>query len=334
MKSIFSIIILIFSVGCGGQSVYEDKVFSSTLPKVELPADNPFNAEVVALGKALFFDAALSKNGEVSCASCHFPVKAFTDMVALGNKGVSKKSLLRHAPTLVNLAYATNGLFWDGGAKNLESLVFAPLTHPDEMGADLRDVEEYLKQNSSYNKTIKSLYDTEDVKAQFAAKAIAQYVRTLVSDQSKYDRVMRAEDSFSEMEAKGYRIFQENCNACHSEPLLTDNIFHNNGLDGDFTDPSFEYIDSGRYRITHDTLDLGKFKTPTLRNISITAPYMHDGRFKTIDEVLNHYDNGINTSTTLDSLLYQDSKLGLPLSSEKKAQLKAFLFTLTDFLFL
>jgi cytochrome c peroxidase len=321
-------IILIFLSACAEPNLTpETTYFPNDFPTL---AENQtaLNKEIIDLGKQLFFDQNLSVNGAVSCASCHFPEMSFTDGKALSSNGVSGNQLERHSPALVNLAYMDNGLFWDGGAKNLESLVFAPLTHPDEMGADLEDVNNYLA-NGYYESAIKSVFKVDEVKVQYAAKAIAQYLKTLTSDQSKYDSMRRGLVNFDNVEQKGYELFKANCNSCHTEPLLTDNSFHNNGLDASF-DTADESLHSGRYRITHQAEDIGKFKTPTLRNVAITAPYMHDGRFTTLDQVLNHYQNGINNSATLDPLLINDNSPGIAFTNDEKASLIAFLQTLTD----
>lgn len=335
MKFIFGTLLLLSLVACDSKQTSEGNVFfPHDFPMPVIPADNPMNEDIVFLGKQLFFDRNLSSNKQVNCATCHMPGKSFADFQALGTRGVTGKPLVRHSPALINLAYINKGLFWDGGAKNLESLVFAPLTHPDEMGGNLEEVEVYLRQHMSYAKTIKKLFKVEEVKVQFAAKAIAQYVRSLVSYQSKYDSVRRGESDFSATEFKGYQLFQKNCSACHQEPLLTDNQFHNNGLDASFEDVSEELMFTGRYRITHDSLDVGKYKTPTLRNVALTAPYMHDGRFTTLDDVLTHYTQNVQKSATLDTVLYTEDKLGIKLSSTEKVQIKAFLETLTDSYFI
>ncbi|GAB3334619.1 cytochrome c peroxidase [Marivirga atlantica] len=321
-------IILIFLSACAEPDLTpETNYFPNDFPTL---AENQtaLNKEIIDLGKQLFFDQHLSANGEVSCASCHLPEMSFTDGEALASNGVSGNQLERHSPALVNLAYMDNGLFWDGGAKNLESLVFAPLTHPDEMGADLEEVNNYLAKGF-YESAIKSAFKVDEVKVQYAAKAIAQYLKTLVSDQSKYDSMRRGLVNFNNEEQKGYELFKANCSSCHTEPLLTDNSFHNNGLDASF-DTADESLHSGRYRISHKVEDIGKFKTPTLRNVVITAPYMHDGRFKSLDQVLNHYQNGINNSATLDPLLINDNSLGIAFTTDEKASLMAFLQTLTD----
>ncbi len=331
-----SIILLMLMSACFAPQEDETGTFYQPIgfPEVNFPATNDYSAKRVELGKTLFFDQSLSLNHQVSCASCHLQEIAFTDAAALSKLGVTKKPLLRHTPALINMAWAENGLFWDGGAKNLESLVFAPLTHQDEMGANLVDVENYVNENKKYQKAFKEAYGVEKIKSQYVAKAIAQYVRTIVSDQSKYDSVRRGVAVFTEIESKGYQLFIKNCSTCHTEPLMADNQFHNNGLDSVFTNAEEEGIFQGRFRITHDTLDLGKYKTPTLRNVALTAPYMHDGRFETLEEVLDHYSGGVKYSNTLDSLLYNAHLVGITLTETDKQALLSFLNSLTDFHFI
>jgi cytochrome c peroxidase len=332
---LFGIIILLFLGACNfteekASSFYQPEDF----PLAAFPSSNKFSDLKMKIGRQLFFDPSLSSNLEVSCASCHLQSKAFTDGVDLSAIGVTKKALQRHTPALINLAWMENGLFWDGGAKNLESLIFGPLMHPDEMGADLDQVLNYVRGNQYYADAIKEAFAIEEIKVQYVAKSIAQYLRILVSDQSKYDSVRRELATFNLVEQKGYELFQMNCSSCHQEPLLTDNQFHNNGIDSVFSNSEEEGVYLGRFRISHDETDIGKYKTPTLRNVALTAPYMHDGRFGTLEEVLNHYAEGVNLSPTLDSSLLRQGRAGIVLTQGEKVQLMAFLNSLTDFQFI
>lgn len=304
------------------------------------PNHNPTTVAGIKLGERLFFDPRLSANGRLSCASCHLPNLAFTDGVSLTTIGVSGKALHRHAPTLVNIAYADKGLFWDGGSNNLESLSFGPLQHPDEMGLDNLDkimaMVSSLEKDTSYPLLFESAFGKDTITTVRISQALAQYQRTLIYANSTYDRYVLSgnESIFTEKEAKGFQLFQENCAMCHVPPLFTDHLYHNNGLDSSFSDDSHEGVYQGRYRITLKEEDLGKFKTPTLRNIQITAPYMHDGRFQRLEEVLNHYAEGIRYSKTLDSALTKEGYLGLSFTPEEKQHLVAFLNTLTDSTFM
>ncbi len=305
---------------------------SSTLQQESFPQleRNPMSKEGVLLGKALFYDPALSQNGEVSCASCHAPDQAFSDGLALSDQGVSGKKLHRHSPALFNMAWH-KGLFWDGGATNLESLIFGPLTHPDEMGADLNEVIHYLNGSSLYPEMFEAAFETDSITSSLIGRSLAQFVRSLVSQDSKYDQWKREETQFDNIEIQGYQLYQKHCSSCHTEGLFTDLEYHNNGLDISYPDPAeLEGIYLGRYRISFDEQDKGAFKTPSLRNIALTAPYMHDGRFADLEEVLDHYDHGVKVNESLAPEL----KMGIQLNADERAELLAFLETLTDYKFI
>lgn len=295
------------------------------------PDRNMLSEEGVDLGKRLFFDPKLSANGQVSCATCHSPELAFSDGFALASHGVSGNVLHRSAPVIFNLAWQSEGLFWDGGANNLESLNFGPLTHPDEMGADLGEIVNYLESDADYRQQFNLIFGEEQIQSAQVSRAISQYVRTLISQDSKYDRWKRNEAELTKLELTGYKLYQKNCSSCHQEGLFTDRRFHNNGLDKEYPNPpELEGLYQGRYRITSDPEDLGAYKTPTLRNSALTAPYMHDGRFQTLDEVMDHYQMGIQTNESLAPILTK----GIKLNTTEKEAIIAFLNTLTDSLFI
>lgn len=298
-----------------------------TLPQVSF---NPTDKKAIILGRKLFFDVNLSSNNRISCASCHMPQKAFTDGVALTNIGVSGASLHRNSMPLFNLAWNTTGLFWDGGATNLESLSIGPLTHPDEMAENILSLPLELSQDQEYVTLFAEAYPEENgsITIQKILKALAQYMRVLISARSRYDLSILYPNVqvFNDLERKGLQIFDKKCNSCHdrSKHLFTDNQFHNNGLDNHFS-TAHEMVAMGRYRITFKQEDIGKFKTPSLRNLSYTAPYMHDGRFATLQEVLNHYKSGVKDYPTLAPQLKSIS-----LTDEEIQALIAFLKTLDD----
>ena len=293
--------------------------------------DNPLTTAGVTLGEKLFFDSKLSGNNRISCATCHEPDLAFSEGSALSTKGISGKPLLRHVPSLINLAWSQNGFFWDGGSKNLESQAFGPLAHEDEMFQDLQELEEELKTDPEYSELFQNAFQSE-IAINLAVKALAQYQRSLVFADSKYDKYIRNEDAvaLNEQELKGYTLYLDKCAQCHQSDLFTDDEYHNNGLDATFSDFSHDELFLGRYRVTRNPDDIGKYKTPTLRNIAITAPYMHDGRFSSLEEVLNFYNSGVQDSKTLDPLLKQDTKPGIELNADEQEALIAFLNTLTD----
>ena len=297
-------------------------------PEIHTPKRNPLSREGIDLGKMLFYDPMLSSNGRVSCASCHLQQLAFTDGQPLSQNGVSGKPGRRNTPTLTNLVFQ-EFFFWDGGAQNLESQSFAPLMHADEMDINLTALCKRLSEHPIYSQKFKLVFQKDSITSSQIVRALAQFQRTLISSNSHYDQVMKGDLEFTEGEARGLNIFQLHCKSCHPPPLFTDNDFHNNGLDSIFSS-EHEGIGKGRYRITLNKKDMGKFKTPTLRNISKTSPYMHDGRFTSLHEVLKHYQSGIIPSETLDSLLMVNPLL----SDSEIVELGAFLETLTDTEFL
>lgn len=294
--------------------------------------DNPLTKEGIELGRLLFYDTRLSGNNRLSCASCHRQNIAFSDEAALSNIGVSGKTLPRHAPALINLAWANHGLFWDGGSTNLESQAFGPLTSEDEMGQNLSELVYELSQVPDYVKRFKQVF-TIEINAASVVKALAQFERTLISGNAKYDQYVRKEKGaiLTMEELEGLSLVNAKCRSCHAGELFTDDQYHNNGIDRDFSNDMLDGIYQGRYRISYDLADLGKFRTPTLRNVLLTAPYMHDGRFDTIEEVLEHYHSGVKVSSTTDALLFQNSgEAGIPLSTKDKKAIIAFFGTLTD----
>jgi cytochrome c peroxidase len=290
---------------------------------IDFPKRNPLTNQGIDLGEKLFFDTNLSSNGKVSCASCHIPKLSFSDGKKLSSAGASHELLKRNSPALINLAWM-NSFFWDGGVKNLESLPFASLTNPDEMGANLNDIVGYLNQSDDYTKEFKNAFEIDTISSAYVVRALAQFQRTLISANSKYDQVQKGQVSFSQEELAGEKIFTQKCSSCHVPPLFTDNVFHNNGLNSYFPRAN-EDVRAGRYRITLDSVDLGKFKTPTLRNLKVTSPYMHDGRFSTLQEVLIHYQKGVKNSSTVDQGL-----LSSILEERDIKLLLTFLFTLND----
>lgn len=292
---------------------------------------NPLTRDGIALGKKLFFDKRLSGNNTVSCATCHHPELAFSDGVALTSSGISGNQLLRNSPALINLAWANNGLFWDGGSTNLESQAFAPLAHHDEMFQNLDQLIEELDDTPGYRQLFIKAFG-QGVTQSNIVKALAQFERTLISGNSRYDKFLRNENgvALSALELQGLALAEQSCFSCHATPLLTDNQYHNNGIDNDFSDNSALGMFQGRFRVTNNPDDLGKYKTPTLRNIEKTSPYMHDGRFATLEQVVNHYSSGILQSPTLDPQLTHNGTAGLDFSPGQKQALLAFLKTLTD----
>ncbi len=311
--------------------------FPQNFGQPTLPEDNPITVDGVKLGKTLFFDPILSKDSTMSCASCHIQSLGFNENKAksIGIKGLESD---RSSMSLINLAYKNKGLFWDGRTKTLEEQALIPVEHPKELAAAWPEVEEKLKKLPRYTLLFRKAFgikNASEISRNLAAKAIAQFERTLISSNSKFDLVLAGKERFSDLELYGYKMYLDEdpdvkdaeCGHCHSIPLMTSNEFFNNGLDAA---PNLtEFSDVGLGKITGRMIDNGKFNAPTLRNIMLSAPYMHDGRFKDIDEVLDHYSSGGNWAPNKDPLIYPVSFTSL----ERRA-LKAFLSTLTDTAFI
>ena len=299
------------------------------LPPI-IPVNNPQTIEGVALGKRLFFDNILSANHTQSCASCHAPQHAFTDIEQFSD-GVDGILGTRNSMPIFNAAWNYDELFfWDGRAFSLEHQAIEPVENPIEMHNTWDVVIDRLQQHPEYPELFNSAFGTTTITQDLTTKAIAQFERTLISGNSKFDNYLLGQVSLTPQELNGFNVFMDeergDCFHCHgneNNPLWTDNIFHNNGLDATFTD-------LGLGEITGDPADNGKFKTPSLRNLAYTAPYMHDGRFSTIDEVINHYSEGLQNSPTIDPLMKNVDAGGVHLSPEDKADLKAFLLSLSD----
>ncbi|MEZ4450851.1 MAG: cytochrome c peroxidase [Nannocystaceae bacterium] len=293
------------------------------------PARNPITAEGVALGRRLFFDPGLSRTGTIACATCHRPELGFSDG-GERSVGASGRPLRRHTPALVNLAWM-DGYFWDGGARDLESQVFAPLFSDDEMGADLDSLLATLRGDPGYVDAFRQAFGAAP-SLPFVARALAQYERTLVAADSRYDRHVRGEDptALGVDERRGLELFRQSCAGCHVPDLFTDGAYHNTGLDAVFPE-DHERVAWGRARITGECGDIGKFRTPSLRNVALTAPYMHDGRFATLGEVVDHYRGGFVRSPTLDPRIAgPDGAPRIVLSDDDAAALVAFLEALTE----
>ncbi|MFN4122146.1 MAG: cytochrome-c peroxidase [Flavobacteriales bacterium] len=296
-------------------------------PQMVIPADNPMTVEGVELGRRLFFDKILSKNFTQSCASCHNNEFGFTDhgnRVSVGVEGIAGT---RNSMTIANLGF-NRRFFWDGRAMSLEEQALDPVPNPIEMNLPWLEAMQRLNTNTTYKQLFKKAFNTDFIDSLHVAKALAQFMRTMISSNSKFDKRMRFESNFTASEANGFVIFNTekgDCFHCHNIDggrLFTDNLPRNNGLDAVFTD-------LGVGAITGNPNDNGKFITPTLRNIALTAPYMHDGRFQTLEEVIEHYNNGGQPSATIDPLMKNVGE-GLNLSAQDKADLVAFLKTLTD----
>ncbi len=287
---------------------------------------NPLDSATVQLGRALFYDPVLSSDSTISCASCHSPYNAFTHIDHALSHGIKDRIGTRNSPVLVNLAWGKH-FMWDGAVNHLDVQALAPLENHVEMDENLSHVLQKIGRQEKYRKLFQRSFHSETITGERFLKALSQFMLTLVSSDSKYDRVMRGENGiqFTESESKGYDLFKQHCAFCHTEPLFTNQSFQNNGLA-----PDSMLQDIGRMKITQKPLDSLKFKVPTLRNIERSAPYMHDGRYRNLQMVLFHYSSNILSSPTLAPEL----RKGIDLSENDKRNIIAFLKTLTDNTFL
>ena len=298
----------------------EDRVW--LLGEPPAPPDNATTPARVELGKALFFDPRLSGNGTISCASCHNPSLGWSDGLRTG-VGISGSVLGRATPTVLNTAYNTQ-FMWDGRKKSLEDQALGPMKTPEEMKTDFTAALALLNRISGYRAMFHAAYPGEPISEETVAKAIAAFERTVVSKDSRFDRWIAGDRSaLTPQEHRGYKLFIDpakgNCAVCHKPPNFTDNGFHNIGI---AHAPGQE--DAGRFKIRPVAISKGAFKTPTLRDIELTAPYFHSGSARTLAEVVEHYDRGGDDRSNLSPEVRK-----LNLSAAEKADLVAFMKSLT-----
>ena len=283
-------------------------------------SSNHLTDQKIYLGRVLFYDPILSKDKTISCASCHLQYTAFTHVDHALSHGIEDKVGTRNAPSLINLAWHKS-FMWDGAINHLDMQALAPIAHPAEMGFSIDSVIIRLQHATKYKKLFFEAFHDTTITGERFLKAITAFELILISSDAKYDSVLRKQSTFTVQEAKGYNLFKQNCATCHTEPLFTNLNFENNGLSPDST-----LNDIGRYKISNDSNDLYKFKVPTLRNIEFSYPYMHDGRYKTLNEVLNHYSQHIYPYSNLATQL----QLPINMNADQKVDIIAFLLTLTD----
>lgn len=281
--------------------------------------NNKQNYDRFDLGRDLFYDPILSSDSTISCASCHSQTHGFGDHNVNFSLGVNNTLGKRNSPALSNLAWYPN-FMWDGGINHIETFSFAPITNPLEMHETMANVVAKLNASEDYKAKFKKAYGSETVTDQHLLKALAQFMAMMISAESKYDNYVLGKTTFTSAEENGLQLFRSHCASCHTEPLTSSFGFANNGIDSDFTN------DLGRGLVTQDPNDNGKFRIPSLRNVSLTYPYMHDGRFFTLSQVLDHYSNGIVQSSTLDPSL----GTGFNFTAQEKQDIISFLNTLTD----
>ncbi|MEY3342372.1 MAG: hypothetical protein RL090_56 [Bacteroidota bacterium] len=283
--------------------------------------NNEVNRKRFELGRKLFYDPILSRDNTISCGSCHQQEGAFAHIDHRVSHGIDNLNGNRNSPALFNLAWH-NSFFWDGGVNHIEVQPISPIQNPVEMDETLANVVQKLQSSSTYRTLFRDAYGSDSITSQMMLKAMSQFMALLISADSKYDKYIRGESggTLTAQELSGLNLFRQKCGSCHVEPLFTDLTFRNNGLDSVFVD------DPGRALITQSPADSGKFKVPSLRNIELSFPYMHDGSINTLDKVLNHYSTGVKNSTTLDPILNG----GIQLTTQEKADIISFLRTLTD----
>jgi cytochrome c peroxidase len=301
----------------------------SGLPAMSIPQTNPLTEEGIELGRRLFYDPILSGNNRMSCGTCHRQQFAFTDSALRLSIGVDGLPGLRNTMSLANLGYQKK-FFWDGGAADLESQVIDPIQNPLEMHETLPRVIEKLNADPEYPALFEKVFGSTAITTQMVMRAIAQFERTLISGNSKFDQYKRGLASLTDAEQRGMTLFESedkgDCVHCHSlGSTFSDFEFRNTGLDS-------IAVDAGRFAITLLDTDSGKFKTPSLRNVAVTTPYMHDGRFKTLEECIDHYNLNFRYTRNLDGNMIKLQKGRL--NPQEKADLVAFLNTLTDHEFL
>lgn len=314
----------------------------SHFPQMEIPTDNPLTEEGIELGRFLFYEKRLSGDNSMSCASCHLIENAFSEnqQFSIGIDGIAGN---RNAMPLFNLGWE-EFFFWDGRKNTLENQILEPVPNPIEMHQNWKQATNKLNADIVYRDRFERAFGEEGIDSIKVSKAIAQFLRTIISSSSKFDVMYKYEynlpltspesdilQSIEVEEWAGYDLFKSlngaDCFHCHNGPLMRVNKFSNNGLDDAFSD-------LGRALVTNDPNDEGKFKVPSLRNIELTAPYMHDGRFSTLEEVIEHYSSGIHASSTIDPLIEFSSQGGVQLDTQEKFLLKKFLLTLTDTIFI
>lgn len=345
LREIIILILVVVTVGCRKDPA-ETPVTSSGptpfdldipagLPQMPIPADNPMTLEGVDLGRHLFYDKQLSDDNTQSCATCHQQQFGFGDPRQF-SVGITGAVGTRQSMALTNVGWGLR-FFWDGRSMSLEEQALQPVINPVEMNTTWPKVIQKLNADPLYADKFEAAFGEAGIDSTKAAKALAQFMRTLISGNSKFDKFSRKETSLTPDELAGFDLFRDfskgDCIHCHvfNPPMFTDHSFRNNGF---FSTP----FDNGVGDVTNDINDSLKFKVPSLRNIEVSGPYMHNGALATLDDVLNFYVNDVHFSSTIDPVMFDDdagnSTLGMNLTPAEQQQLKAFLLTLTDTEFL
>ena len=320
-------------LSCSGSDDYEpvnermDFAVPSNFPPLAQDVESNYpTRKGFELGRKLFYDGRLSADNTISCAFCHEQSSAFTHHGHQLSHGINNLEGIRNAPAVQNVAFMSD-YFYDGASNSIEMLSIVPIHNPVEMDETLEGIAIKLRGDAEYRKLFKQAFDDDEVTSGNILKALAQFMTMMVSAGSRYDKYVRNEPrgTLSGIELQGRELFAQKCATCHATDLFTDNSFRNNGLP-----PNPNLNDLGRETVTGFEADRYMFKVPSLRNVELTAPYMHDGRFGSLESVLEFYAEGVQHSATLDPLLRQDDILGIPLTNVEKQAIIAFLKTLTD----
>ena len=344
--SLFFVAMLLIAA-CRPDSVIEDPIilidttpyvfeYGDLLPTPNIPEDNQLTIQTVKLGRMLFYETKLSKGEVHACAECHRQADGFSDSLRLsiGVEGLEGK---RQAMPIFNLAWHTNEFFWDGRSHLLRDQALKPIQDELEMNETLENVIAKLGETTLYTEQFTRAFGSDEITSEKMALAMEQFMMTIVSFNSKYDKYLAGETTLTESEARGLALFEgeynpffpetsgADCAHCHGGLNFKNDEYMNNGLDTEAN-----LLDIGREMVTENAADRGKFKVPSLRNIAKTAPYMHDGRFTSLEEVINHYNEGIQNSPTAEITVINTMATGLLLTDEDKVDLINFLKTLTD----
>jgi cytochrome c peroxidase len=334
MKKVIGLLMSLLLLSCSNN----DKEYKEINNRLDfrIPSNFPALAQDISynyptekgfeLGRKLFYDARLSIDNTISCSFCHEQAYAFTHHGHEFSHGLNDQEGTRNAPAVQNMAFQGE-YFYDGASNSIEMLSIVPIHNPIEMGETLEGIAGELKSDKAYVKLFRQSFDDGQVSSGNILKALAQFMTMMVSANSRYDKYVRNEPGgkLTAQEMEGLTLFLDKCASCHKTDLFTDSSFRNNGLP-----PNPNLNDLGREVVTGFETDRYKFKVPSLRNVALTAPYMHDGRFGSLQSVLNFYSQGVVHSATLDAVLQQGDVLGIPLSQEEKEAIIAFLNTLTD----
>ena len=295
-------------------------------PVYEL-SNNPLTEEGVALGKMLFYDARLSRTNTISCGFCHMQPSAFTHHGHDLSHGIDDKLGRRNSLPIQNLIFYTT-FFWDGGVHNLDLVPLNAIGNEVEMDEEVDNIIAKLNAKAEYPTQFKNAFGTEEITTTRFLQALSQFMATMISANSRYDKYIRGEENtlLTGAELQGLEIFKQKCSSCHATDLFTDQSYRNNG----FSSSTDLERDKGREEITLNETDRGKFKVPSLRNVEFSAPYMHNGKLQSLDAVMDFYSDGVHDSPTLDPLLKQNGNLGIQLTPAEKELIIQFLYTLTD----